>query len=289
MLIKETQIDRGQIALSVCGRVWPLRIARSICHSPRIISLDLSYGYVSDNGIKQIARALPRSSLTSLNVSNNNIGLSGIRFLAKTLKKCPRIYSLNVSTNSFEEEGAMCIVNAIHSLTHLSLAWNMIGPLGVRDVITALQTSSLEVLHIEQGVLATAHVLDECLIDALVNCPLRELTIDIDNSPFELKNIQRAIITNTRLLDCRAFLKLSHWNRQLFRWKLITQNDMIAQNTPVINRILPGVILDSRLLTFFLLMRVEYTDAIAMKSYARLPMELVDFIIDSICLEMKLD
>uniref|UniRef100_UPI00398EED01 protein NLRC5 isoform X1 n=2 Tax=Pristiophorus japonicus TaxID=55135 RepID=UPI00398EED01 len=69
-------------------------------HHPPLASLDLSGNELKDHGLRTLVEILPDFHISKLiNLSNNGISEDGVLCLASVLKKCPRMFEVEVSLN----------------------------------------------------------------------------------------------------------------------------------------------------------------------------------------------
>jgi hypothetical protein len=106
-----------------------------------LTSLDLSEQSLTDEDITQLAQALStNTTLTSLNVYNNQIGDIG----AKALSTNTHLTSLNVSYNEIGAIGAKAL-STNTSLTSMDVSRNQIGAIGAKALSTNTSLTSLKV------------------------------------------------------------------------------------------------------------------------------------------------
>ena len=96
---------------------------------PELDSLLISDLAVEDEGAQAIASL---TGLTSLNLSNNNIGRAGAQAIAASLTG---LKSLNLANNNIDYAGAEAIASLLAGLTSLDLSHNNIGEAGARAVL----------------------------------------------------------------------------------------------------------------------------------------------------------
>ena len=78
-------------------------------------------------GIKAIADAIARGSLSSINLYSNKIGSEGAKVLAPAIRDSHSLSSINLYNNQIGSEGAKVLAPAIrdsHSLTAVDLRFN---------------------------------------------------------------------------------------------------------------------------------------------------------------------
>ena len=86
------------------------------------------------------------STLTYLDLSNNNIGDAGATALATALHTNISLTALSLYNNNIGDAGATALATALHtntSLTTLDLRYNNIGAAGVNTLMIALQTNTI--------------------------------------------------------------------------------------------------------------------------------------------------
>ena len=112
-------------------------------NDPTLTTLDLSYNNIGDEGAKVIADALKgNKTLTTLDLSHNNIEVEGTKALAEALKDNKTLTTLNLSHNEIGDEGAKAIAEALRintTLTTLNLRISKIGDKGAKDIAEALK------------------------------------------------------------------------------------------------------------------------------------------------------
>lgn len=99
---------------------------------PTLLTADLMGHELDDSDLKALAAVLPKNHhLKRLNLSNNDIGLSGAEFLAKAIEDNQSLETLDLSQNHIPRDGIAALIDALHyntSLRHLELFGNNIGP-----------------------------------------------------------------------------------------------------------------------------------------------------------------
>ncbi|KAL9965547.1 hypothetical protein ACROYT_G029361 [Oculina patagonica] len=158
-----------------------------------------------------LAEALKgNSSLTVLNLYNNNIGAQGATGLAAALQKNASLTELDLSLNKIGDHGATGLAEALQenkSLTKLHLYLNGIGGQGATELTRTLQlNASLTELNLscniigDEGATRIAGALQE-------NTSLAELYLSLNNiGDYGATGLARALRENTSL----AVLNLSY-------------------------------------------------------------------------------
>ena len=111
----------------------------------KIDKLYLSLRNIDDNQTALLATALQTNhSLTSLDLSSNEVGAAGASALANALQNNQSLTYLYFHYNQVGDAGASALANALqnnHSLTSLNLSFNKVGAAGASALATALQTN----------------------------------------------------------------------------------------------------------------------------------------------------
>jgi len=131
--------------------------------------------------------------LRKLNVSNNYLGDSGAKDMARTMN---HLTSLNLAQNQVGDVGAQAIIHEMKNLTHLNLARNHINSSGVRNIG-------------ELGQLTQLNLSDNRLANAGAKCIAR------DGSRLEKLthlNLARNGICNDGIQAICTFTQLTHLN-----------------------------------------------------------------------------
>ena len=85
-------------------------IKRVFQNNPTLTTLDLSRNNIGAEGAKDLAKALEKNTvLTSIYMSSNNIGAEGTKDLAKALATNTVLTELSLSYNDIEAEGEVVI------------------------------------------------------------------------------------------------------------------------------------------------------------------------------------
>merc|ERR1719305_912872 len=96
---------------------------------------------ITDAGAEAIAKGVPRSKVTSLNLGANEISNHGAKMLAAMVKQTPTLCSLQLGGNMIGADGAADIAAAAALspwLTMLDLGSNPVGEEGAAAVACAL-------------------------------------------------------------------------------------------------------------------------------------------------------
>jgi hypothetical protein len=98
------------------------------------------------DGAKALADALKvNSTITSINLSNNNVGVDGAKALAAALKVNSTITSINLSNNNVGVDGAKALADALKdnsTITSISLSYNNVDVDGAKVLADALKINS---------------------------------------------------------------------------------------------------------------------------------------------------
>jgi hypothetical protein len=110
--------------------------------------LDISYNYINGRVIQDINNLLfsRMSSLTSLHLGSNHIGVAGALAIANS-PHMAMLNSLNLRGNQIGNEGATAISN-LTSLTNLNLGSNRIGNKGARALANSPHMARLTILNL---------------------------------------------------------------------------------------------------------------------------------------------
>uniref|UniRef100_A0A674IA20 NLR family CARD domain containing 3 n=1 Tax=Terrapene triunguis TaxID=2587831 RepID=A0A674IA20_9SAUR len=106
----------------------------------------LQWNFIQSKAAKALAQALhSNTSLTSLDLRGNSIGVAGAKAMANALKVNRSLRVLNLQENSLGMDGAICIATALtgnHGLTYVNLQGNRIGQSGAKVIADAIRTNS---------------------------------------------------------------------------------------------------------------------------------------------------
>jgi len=127
------------------------------CNS--LTSLDLSNNKFGDTGIKyleQLQQLSQLDSLAILNLSEIQIGPNGAESLASVLKKLSSLVILDLSYNNIGPIGTQKLTPVLvspqcSSLSHLNLSNNNIGPLGAESIASVLNQCCLTHLDLSSN------------------------------------------------------------------------------------------------------------------------------------------
>ena len=107
-----------------------------------LATIDLSYNNIGDIGAKFISESLKNhSTLSTLYLRWNSLGEIGIKFISESLVFNSKITSLDLSSNSIGELGAMYMSQLLiknNSLIELDLSSNSIGEVGTKYISESL-------------------------------------------------------------------------------------------------------------------------------------------------------
>jgi len=105
----------------------------------RLTQLEFWYNEIGDEGVVQVASALPSSQITILCLVGNEITDEGAKALASALPSC-QLTKLKLYENEIGAEGAKTLASALPScqLTKLNLGNNEIGNEGAEAVASGL-------------------------------------------------------------------------------------------------------------------------------------------------------
>ena len=95
----------------------------------QIKKLDLKDCTLKDEGLSILHKALATSSLTEIDLTNNEIGDEGVKLLADILRRNPNITTLNLSLNNIGDEGLSTLAEVLATnspLQNLNLSFNEI-------------------------------------------------------------------------------------------------------------------------------------------------------------------
>jgi GTP pyrophosphokinase len=135
----------------------PLETVLGKCNS--LTSLDLSNNKFGDTGIKyleQLQQLSQLDSLAILNLSEIQIGPNGAESLPSVLKKLSSLNHLDISYNNIGPIGTQKLMQSLvcpqcSSLSYLNLSNNNIGPLGAESLASVLDRCSLTHLDISSN------------------------------------------------------------------------------------------------------------------------------------------
>lgn len=123
------------------------RIATALCGNTSVQSLNLSVNRIGVEGAACLADSLKRNStLTSLSLRGNYVRCAGAKSLAEALEGNKALKVLNLSSNGICSPGALRLAQALRineDMDSLSLAGNGIGPRAMTALVESLGFSSL--------------------------------------------------------------------------------------------------------------------------------------------------
>jgi hypothetical protein len=99
------------------------------------------------DGVKALADALKvNSTITSINLSYNNVDVDGAKALADALKVNSTITSIDLSDNNVGDDGAKALADAIKvnsTITSINLRYSDVGDDGAKALADALKVNSI--------------------------------------------------------------------------------------------------------------------------------------------------
>ena len=111
-----------------------------------LTSINLSYNNLGPKDAKYVAEGIAVSaSLTSIDLSMNFIDSEGAKYVAEGIAVSASLTSIDLSNNNFSDEGAKHIAEGITvsaSLTSIDLAQNKIGAVGAKHIAKAIAVSA---------------------------------------------------------------------------------------------------------------------------------------------------
>ena len=207
---------------------------------------------IDDELAKALAKILPYTTLTSLDLGGNNIGYSGAKYLAEALKDNTTLTSLYLVGNYIGYSGINALAGALKdntTLTSLDLGGNDIGYSGAKYLAEALKDNiTLTSLDLNGNNIGDAEVRDLAnLIDrniALFKEFAERLVQDNTNSPDKILNIndlKRLKNCDKKLLEktigeegatklVTKYLHPNYFNDHAF--EIIGVCEILAKNTP---------------------------------------------------------
>ena len=137
-------------------------------HLRRLVSLNLSNNGFKRSGVCLAVAVRGMHTLQTLNMSKNGFDDEMLKTLAANLTTKSKSMSLDLSYNSFTDEGVFKLVPT--RLTSLDLSWNLVGPAGAVHLAKNLKQSS----KIEQLDLSYNKIGDEgcaAVVTCALSCP----------------------------------------------------------------------------------------------------------------------
>ena len=150
----------------------------------KVTRLILSTSRISDEGLKNLSKALTQSELYSLTLYDVGLKSQGLEHLCEALisSDC-NLTSLNVGENWFGDEGIMHFFNALTSvnctLKSLNISWNDFGDVGIMYLSHALTSINftLTSLNVSGNLLGDKEIMHLCDALTSVNCTLTSLNV----------------------------------------------------------------------------------------------------------------
>ena len=178
-VINSIHIGHNLLAIDFPIYGKPVTVTSTLINSFKLESLvlKLTIGMndsIGRYGIGHIAHALENcSSLASLDLSDNNISDSEVRFLAQKLPVS--LKSLDMYNNDISDIGVLVFAEKLpnSNLTLLDIGCNRISDVGVEALVQTLPSSELTSLNLsdnnitDRGVVALAPVLSRCNLRSL--------------------------------------------------------------------------------------------------------------------------
>ena len=171
-----------------------------------LTNLELSDNNLGPAGAESLATALKtNTALTNLELSGNNLGPAGAESLATALKTNTALTNLNLFCNNLGPAGAESLATALKTnttLTNLNMSVNNLGPGGAESLATVLKTNTtLTNLDLSGNNLGPADA--ESLATALQkNKTLTNLNLSVNNlGPAGAESLAKALKTNTTLTN----------------------------------------------------------------------------------------
>ena len=161
---------RGCEALLGLGRLDVLDVSGNSLHEQgvaaiagggnwhRLTSLSLSSNVLGVSGMHAVVGVLERyKMLTVLSLSSNNMQDAGVEILAPVLEQCPKLEELSLVNNNISDAGATCLAGVLPrctALTELFLSYNeKIGPAGKQALREAEEGSDrMLIVNMQQRV-----------------------------------------------------------------------------------------------------------------------------------------
>ena len=197
-------LQQGEIKLEGIDGASAAVLAAMLEANTTLTNLNLFNNNLGPAGAESLATALKTNkTLTDLYLAGNNLGPAGAESFARALKTNTTLRNLNLSSNNLGPAGAEPLATALKTnktLTNLYLANNSIGLAGADTLATALKTNTtLTNLVLSRNNLGPAGA--ESLATALkTNTSLTNLDLSRNNfSPAGAESLAKALKTNTTL------------------------------------------------------------------------------------------
>ncbi len=138
--------------------------------------LDLSGNDLGAEGVRFVAEGIvscEKCRLRTLSLANNEIGLQGAKYLSECMDRLPSLQQLYIDHNKVGMKGAKYIAGSLDKvpgLRLLSMSGNSIGGQGAKYLCEGVErTNSIEVLRVNANDMATEG--GKCLAEAICKCP----------------------------------------------------------------------------------------------------------------------
>ena len=143
------------LCLRFRGDDGAVQLSKHLATALHLESLDLRGNYITDIGAQALASALQGSRLVSLNLGYNRIGDDGIKALSQVLSKsCCQLEQLNLSCNTFGPQGTAHLAQALRknrSLKELSLFCNHISYASCVELAESLNSHNYTLERLKLG------------------------------------------------------------------------------------------------------------------------------------------
>ena len=184
-----------------------LELASTFGSCLKISKANIRKQQIDDAAVAVLGSALEtNSTLTDVNLFDNNLGSAGAEALATALQKNTTLTNLDLSRNNLGSAGPESLAVALkknRTLTKLDLSVNKVGPAGSESLAEMLKTNkSLTDLNLSSNDIGPAGA--ESLGTALktLNTSLTKLDLSINKiGPIGFKSLAAALSTNTTLKD----------------------------------------------------------------------------------------
>lgn len=152
LLSKAIVSNRSLSALRMSGNRASVfggaEVALLLSVNPRIQELELARASIGYHGAESFAKYLSHCHLTSLDLSDNNMGDKGVTSIAQSLSGNFTVQRLEIAGNAITDEGANAVARLLNrmsqrsplekQLKHLGLQRNKIGAKGASEIAEAL-------------------------------------------------------------------------------------------------------------------------------------------------------